>query len=125
MKILVAEDDPLMSKILEYRLKMDRHEVMVTRDGSDALAKIETFHPDLIITDIMVPFTSGLELVRAVKARYITIPIIVLSAMGQADIIIEAFRLGADDYMSKPFNLDELSLRVKRFVTRAPAVLAC
>src|ERR1700759_3955339 len=125
MKILVAEEDPLMSKMLEYRLKIDRHEVIVTADGREALKKIEKFYPDLIITDIMVPFTSGLELVRSVKARYITIPIIVLSAMNQADIIIEAFRLGADDYMSKPFNLDELSLRVKRFVNRAPARLAC
>jgi len=122
MKILVAEADPLMSKMLEYRLKIDRHEVMVTRDGSEALKKIEKVRPDLVITDIMMPFTSGLELIRSVKARYITIPVIVLSAPGQANIVIEAFRLGADDYMSKPFNLDELSLRVKRF---APAGLAC
>jgi DNA-binding response OmpR family regulator len=125
MKILVAEEDPLMSKMLEYRLKMDRHEVMVSRDGSEALKKIEKVRPDLVITDIMVPFTSGLELIRAVKARYITIPIIVLSGMDQASIIIEAFRLGADDYMSKPFNLDELSLRVKRFMSRTPAGPAC
>ena len=124
MKILVAEEDPLMSKMLEYRLKIDRHEVMVTRDGDEALKTIEMFYPDLLITDIMAPFTSGLELIRAVKARYITIPVMVLSAMNQADIIIEAFRLGADDYMSKPFNLDELSLRVQRFATRPPARLA-
>ena len=61
MKILVAEDDPLMSKILEYRLKMDRHEVMVTRDGSDALAKIEKFHPDLFRG---LPAASGAASVR-------------------------------------------------------------
>jgi DNA-binding response OmpR family regulator len=125
MKILVAEEDPLMSKMLEYRLKIDRHEVIVTHDASEALKKIEKFDPDLVITDIMAPFTSGLELIRSVKARYITIPIIVLSGMDQPNIIIEAFKLGADDYMSKPFNLDELSLRVKRFVTQTPARLKC
>ena len=125
MKILVAEEDPLMSKMLEYRLKIDRYEVIVTHDVSEALKKIEKFHPDLVITDIMASFTTGLELVRAVKTRYVTIPIIVLSAPGQANIVMEAFRLGADDYVSKPFNPDELSLRVKRFVTRMPATLAC
>ena len=124
MKILIAEEDPLMSTMLEYRLKIDRHEVIVTPDGNEALKTIERFYPDLLITDIMVPFTSGLELVRAVKARYINIPIIVLSAMDQASIIIESFRLGADDYMNKPFNPDELSLRVKRFGARPPARLA-
>jgi len=124
MKILIAEDDLLMVKMLEYRLKIDRHEVIVTRDGREALQKVDEFHPDLIITDIMMPFTSGLELVRSVKARYSSIPIIVLSGLGQEDVVIEAFELGADDYMTKPFSPNELTVRVRRFMNRAQARLA-
>jgi two-component system response regulator VicR len=116
MRILIAEDDDLMRKTIEFRLKRDGHEVFVTSDGREALLKIEEHHPDLIITDIMMPFTSGLELTGAVRQKYDTrIPIIILSAMGQEEVVMEAFQLGADDFITKPFSPNELSLRVRRF----------
>ncbi|HEY4325915.1 MAG TPA: response regulator transcription factor [Mucilaginibacter sp.] len=116
MKILVAEDDQLMLKMLEFRLKKDGHEVIVTRDGREAVAKLLEFKPDLVITDIMMPYISGLEVVGAVKKQYPTgTPVIILSGMGQENVVLEAFQLGADDYITKPFSPNELSVRVRRF----------
>jgi DNA-binding response OmpR family regulator len=116
MRILVAEDDELMLKMLEFRLKKDGHEVIVTHDGREALEKIDEHLPDLVITDIMMPYSSGLEIVGAVKAKYQNkIPVIILSGMGQENVVLEAFSLGADDYITKPFSPNELSVRVKRF----------
>jgi len=116
MKILIAEDDQLMIKMLEFRLKKDGHEVIITHDGREAVNKLEEFQPDLVITDIMMPYLSGLEVVSAVKKRYPTgTPVIILSGMGQENVVLEAFQLGADDYMTKPFSPNELSVRVRRF----------
>ena len=115
MTILVAEDEIMMRKTIEFRLKKDGHIVFTAPDGRDALQKIEESDFDLVITDVMMPFASGLEIISAAKKKAIKIPIIVLSAMGQENIVLEAFQLGADDYMIKPFSPNELSMRVKRF----------
>lgn len=114
MRVLIAEDDELMLRTVEFRLKKDGHEVILARDGRDALQKIDQYQPDLIISDVMMPYLSGLEIVAAVKENRKT-PIIILSGMGQEDIVLEAFRLGADDYLTKPFSPNELSVRIKRF----------
>lgn len=113
MKILIAEDDELMLKTLEFRLKKDNHQVIVARDGREALQKIKENLPDLVISDIMMPYNSGLEIVSAVKEQF-SIPIIILSAMGQEDVVLEAFKLGADDFLTKPFSPNELSVRIRR-----------
>lgn len=117
MKILVAEDEPLMLRALELKLKREGYEVILCCNGKEALSKIHECTPDLIITDIMMPFSSGLEIVGMVKNGPLKkIPIIVLSAMGQERIVEEAFEMGADDYVTKPVSLTELTLRIKRFV---------
>ena len=116
MTILVAEDDMIMLKTIEYRLKKDGHNVIVSHDGREALEEIERSSPDLIITDIMMPFSSGLEIISAAKKKNgKKISVIVLSAMGQENVVLEAFQLGADDYITKPFSPNELSMRVKRY----------
>jgi two-component system response regulator VicR len=116
MTILIAEDDDLMRKTLEFRLKRDGHNVILTHDGREAIEKINEHMPDLVITDIMMPYSSGLEVIGAVRQKYQKrIPIIILSGMGQEEVVLEAFQLGADDYVTKPFSPNELSLRVKRF----------
>ena len=116
MLILVAEDEIIMLKTIELRLKRDGHTVITAIDGLDALQKLEVVQPELIITDIMMPFSSGLEIISAVmKKGGKKVPIIVLSAMGQENVVLEAFQLGADDYMTKPFSLNELSVRVNRY----------
>jgi DNA-binding response OmpR family regulator len=116
MTILVADDEMIMLKTIELRLKKDGHNVIICQDGREALKKIEESSPDLIITDIMMPFLSGLEIIGAVKKEGKKIPIIVLSAMGQENVVLEAFQLGADDYITKPFSPNELSMRVKRYI---------
>ena len=121
MKILVAEDEPILLKTIELRLKKDGYEVITSIDGRDALAKIGEQQPDLIIADIMMPFASGLEIVGAVKKKNGSTPVIILSAMEKESVVLEAFQLGADDYITKPFSLNELSVRVKRFVQRLAA----
>ena len=121
MKILIADDELIMLKIIELRLKKDGHEVIVTSNGQEALEQIKLQDPDMIIADIMMPFTSGLEIVSVVKQNntYRKVPIIILSSMGQENVVLEAFNLGADDYITKPFSPNELSMRVKRL---APVV---
>ncbi len=117
MKILVAEDEMIMSKTIEFRLKKDGYEVIVCQDGKQAIDQLEKSAPDLIITDIMMPYYSGLEIIGAVKKmKDRKIPIIVLSSMGQENVVLEAFQLGADDFITKPFSPNELSMRVKRYL---------
>lgn len=117
MKILVAEDEIIMSKTIEYRLKKDGYDVIVCTDGKQAIDQIKAVAPDLIITDIMMPYFSGLEIIGAVKKmQEKKIPIIVLSSMGQENVVLEAFELGADDFITKPFSPNELSMRVKRYI---------
>jgi DNA-binding response OmpR family regulator len=116
MKILVAEDEPLMLMAIEAKLKNDGFEVTGVSDGQQALKEIEKSLPDLIITDILMPYTSGLELIGIVRTNAKKIPIIVLSGIGEEDTVMEAFQLGADDFLTKPFNATELSVRVKRLL---------
>jgi len=116
MKILISDDEKIMLKIIELRLKKDGHEVIVTSNGKEAIEQIKLHDPDMIIADIMMPFTSGLEIVSMVKQNHLhrKVPIIILSAMGQENVVLEAFNLGADDYITKPFSPNEFSMRVKR-----------
>ena len=116
LRILVIEDEALMLKALAFRLKKDGYEVFTAPDGAEAMEMINKMHFDLIITDIMLPFIGGLEIVSKVRSNPVTqnIPIIVLSAVGLENIVMEAFELGADDFITKPFNLNELSIRVKK-----------
>lgn len=117
MKILIAEDDELMLRTLEFRLKKDGHSILMARDDREALQLIDEHVPDLVITDIMMPYSSGMEIVGFLKQKYNnSIKVIILSGMGQENVILEAFRLGADDYITKPFSPNELSVRVNRFV---------
>ena len=120
LKILIAEDDVLMVKILEFILKKEGYQVTSCKDGLTAIEKIPVLVPDLIITDIMLPFRSGLEIIGFTKENYENIPVIVVSSLGEEEgTVIEAFNLGADDFVSKPFNPNELLLRVKRLFAKA------
>jgi two-component system response regulator VicR len=119
LKILIAEDDALMVKILEFILKKEGYQVTSCKDGLSAIEKIPVLMPDLIITDIMLPFRSGLEIIGFAKENYENIPLIVVSSLGEEEgTVIEAFNLGADDFVSKPFNPNELLLRVKRLFVK-------
>jgi DNA-binding response OmpR family regulator len=118
MKILIAEDEPIMLKTIELKLTRDGHNVVTTNNGRDAIELFTQNNFDIVITDIMMPYTSGIELLGFVKNHASKkIPVIVLSAMGQENVVVEAFNLGADDFITKPFSPTELSLRVNRFAS--------
>jgi len=119
IKILIAEDDILMIKILEFILKKEGYQVTSCKDGLSAIEKIPILIPDLIITDIMLPFRSGLEIIGYSKEHFANTPVIVVSSLGEEEsTVVEAFNLGADDFVSKPFNPNELLLRVKRLFAK-------
>jgi len=115
-KILIIEDEELMLKALQFRLVKDGYEVVTARDGMQALELINSSVFDLVITDIMLPFVGGLEIVNKIKSDPASkdTPVIVLSAVGLEKTVMEAFNLGANDFITKPFNLSELSIRVRK-----------
>ena len=115
MKILICEDEEIMLTALEFRLKKQGYEVIRAEDGQVAIDKIQTEDPDLIIADIMMPHVSGLELITFVRQdQRKDTPIIVISALELDEVVLEASRLGANDFISKPFKPIELILRIKR-----------
>lgn len=114
-KILLIEDDALIQKAVELKFKKEGFDVVCSGDGKEGIEKVHSEVPDIVITDLMLPYTSGLEVVSAVKS--ITdrnIRVVVVSGMGQEQIVEEAFELGADDYITKPFSLTELTIRIKK-----------
>lgn len=116
MRILLVEDDELMLKALEFRLKKDGYQIFRSVDGRDALSRISEEEFDLIITDVMLPYNNGLEIVNYAKKLARKVPVIVLSAVGLENVVLEAFELGADDYITKPFSPTELSIRVRKLL---------
>ena len=113
-RILIIEDNPMVVKSLEFKLKRENYNVVTALDGREALKALEEHIFDLIITDLMLPFYSGLEIIEHVKKNFPGLPIIVLSTSKQEEVILEAFNLGVHDFITKPFSPNELSLRVKR-----------
>ncbi|WP_100626787.1 response regulator transcription factor [Algoriphagus formosus] len=114
-KILIIEDDLLISSLVDFRLKKEGYITKLVVDGNEGVEAIQEFKPDLIITDVMMPFKSGIELIHYAKKEFPDIPIIVLSSLGEEEgVVLEAFHLGVSDFIPKPFNPNELALRVKR-----------
>jgi len=120
MKILVCEDDIIMIKAIEHKLKSEGYTIDVATDGIQASEKISNNEYDLIMTDLLMPFFGGLELVNKVRNEMkLKVPIIVLTRVGNEDTIIEAFKLGADDYVTKPFSPAVLMKRVEALLRRS------
>ena len=116
MKILVVDDEEMMLKAIEFQLEKDDHEIVTAFDGKDALKIIRKEKFDLIISDIAMPNFSGLELLDHLKEGLLDeTPVILISALNQKSIISTALELGANDFIVKPINMDELSIRVKGF----------
>lgn len=119
-KILLAEDNSTLALLLKFRLEKEGHELLMAVDGKEAVELIEAHNPDLILTDIMMPFISGLEVISHVRNKLeLDTPIIVFSSAGQEEMVLKAFNLGANDFMGKPFSPNELVIRVKRLSTVA------
>jgi len=116
--VLVVDDDPVILKLLEVNFEMEGFTVLVARDGQEGIEVARADQPDLIVSDIMMPKVSGLELVTALKGDPSTseIPIILLSAKAQNADVRSGLDAGADDYVTKPFEPLDLVDRVNRLL---------
>lgn len=118
--ILIADDESLALTVLSYRMQKEGYQVQTATDGRQALDKLRNGIPDLVITDLMMPYHSGLEVLEYVrKSDSPQVPVIVLSAASQEHTVLKAFSLGADDFAVKPFSLNELASRVRRHLINA------
>jgi two-component system, OmpR family, KDP operon response regulator KdpE len=119
-RILVVDDESQIGRVLRRSLSARGYEVQVAGDGEEALEIFGAWTPDLVITDLSMPNMGGIELCRRLRAVS-RVPIIVLSVKGEERIKVEALDVGADDYVTKPFGIDELLARVRATLRRAPA----
>ncbi|MBI5057405.1 MAG: sigma-54-dependent Fis family transcriptional regulator [Nitrospirae bacterium] len=113
-KILVAEDEEITLNNILDTLKEEGYTVSIAKDGKEASQKIEGEYFDVLITDIKMPFVTGIELLEKVKEKNLYTEVIIITGFGSIGSAVEAMKKGAHDYITKPFDLDELSLRVKK-----------
>jgi two-component system KDP operon response regulator KdpE len=117
-RILVVDDEPQLARVLRTGLKTHGYDVRVAADGVSALETFGDWRPDLVVTDLAMPNMGGLELCRRLR-QLSQLPIIVLSVRGEEKTKVEALDAGADDYVTKPFGMDELLARVRAQLRRA------
>jgi two-component system KDP operon response regulator KdpE len=119
-RILIADDEPQITRVLRAGLTTRGYDVRVAADGESALDTFNDWHPDLVVTDLSMPNMDGIELCG--RLRLISqVPIIVLSVKGEERTKVEALDAGADDYVTKPFGIEELLARVRATLRRAPS----
>lgn len=117
-KILLAEDEETLAVGLEYNLTDEGFAVDWAKDGKEALSFFNSKNYDLIILDIMLPYLDGFEIARQVRIKSPQMPILMLTARSSSEDKVKGLELGADDYMTKPFHLEELLLRIKGMLKR-------
>ena len=121
-KIVLAEDNSLLLSLLKFRLEKEGYELLIAENGKEAIKLIEEHNPALILTDIMMPFISGLEVISHVRNKLnMQTPIIIFSSAGQEEMVLKAFDIGATDFMSKPLSPNELIIKIKRLIHKQTA----
>lgn len=116
-KIVMAEDNSVLSLLLKVKLEREGYQMIVAENGKLAVEMIEEHNPDFVLTDIMMPYLSGLEVISHVRNQLKSqVPIIVFSSAGQEEMVMKAFDMGASDFMNKPFSPNELIIRIKRLL---------
>ena len=121
-RVLIVDDDLTIIKFLHANLKAEDYETFTAVDGAEALQTIEKELPDLVILDIMMPKIDGFEVCRQLR-EWSQLPVIMLSARGEIEDKVKCLKLGADDYITKPFGVEELIARVKAVFRRTEAAL--
>ena len=117
--ILVIEDEAHIAEGLKLNLEFKGYAVKIAADGISGLELWKTWPPDLIVLDIMLPGIDGLSLLRNIRIEDKQLPILILSAKGDSEDKVKGFSFGVDDYLAKPFNLEEFLMRVERLLIRA------
>ncbi len=123
-KILLVDDEPVLLKSLKYSLEQDDYKIDLAVDGEEALKKAEKNTYDLIILDLMLPKIDGLEVCKTIREGS-TVPIIILTAKGDDSSKLLGLEYGADDYLTKPFNILELKARIKAILRRVAITENC
>ncbi|HEX4471463.1 MAG TPA: response regulator transcription factor [Nocardioides sp.] len=118
MKVLLVDDDSTLRRTLAIGLRAAEHEVLIAADGRSALQALREDKPDLVVLDLGLPDVSGVEVLRQLRA-WSTVPVVVLSARAESDEKVQALDLGADDYVTKPFGMEELLARIRAAGRRA------
>ena len=120
-RVLVVDDESDVTELLQYRLEQEGYRVATLNSPLASIAKVREFEPDLMLLDIMMPGLSGIQLCRIIRAdpSMKDIPIIFLSARGEVEDRIKGLEAGAEDYLSKPFNTNELLLRASKMLSRS------
>src|SRR5437762_4456128 len=119
-RVLVVDDEPQITRVLRTVLSSQGYQVRVAAEGESALLSFNEWRPELVITDLYMPRMDGVELCRRIRAVS-SVPIIVLSVKGEERTKVEALDSGADDYVTKPFGIDELMARVRAALRRGGA----
>lgn len=122
-RILIVDDEPQLTRVLRTGLKSRGYEVRAAADGLAGFDTFNDWHPDLVVTDLAMPNMDGLELCRRLRAIS-QVPIIILSAKGEEKVKVEALDIGADDFVTKPFGIDELLARIRASLRRARSMPA-
>jgi len=123
-RLLIVEDEPDLALGLRDNFEFEGYVVTNAVDGDQALEFALATHPDLILLDVMLPRRSGLDVCRILRQRGLTVPILMLTARSEEPDIIQGLEAGADDYVTKPFSIRELTARVKAHLRRAAAMHA-
>ena len=118
MRVLLVDDDATLRRTLAIGLRAADHEVLIAADGRTALQAVREDRPDVVVLDLGLPDVSGVEVLRRLRA-WSTVPVVVLSARAESTEKVEALDLGADDYVTKPFGMDELLARIRAAARRA------
>jgi len=122
MRILLVEDEDSIRDLLRLNLELEGYEVVSTANGRKALDLVEGQHFDLLLLDVMLPDVDGFTLTEQVRLAYPEVPILLLTAKDTAQDRVTGLKKGADDYLTKPFNLEELLLRVSKLLRRSQRV---
>ena len=117
VSVLIAEDDHNIAELLQMYLEKEGYAVTVAADGGQGLAKFRAIKPDLVLLDVMMPVMDGWAVCKAIRAESQT-PIIMLTAKGETDDKVNGLKSGADDYITKPFSMEELVLRIEAILRR-------
>jgi two-component system, OmpR family, response regulator MprA len=120
-RILFAEDDPGVREALARALRFEGYDVQTASDGGEALELVGEHPPDLVVLDVMMPFVDGLDVCRRVREKYRQLPILMLTARHEISDRVAGLDAGADDYLAKPFALDELLARIRALLRRTMA----
>ena len=118
MRVLLVDDDATLRRALRIGLRAEDHEVLIAADGRSALQALREDRPDVVVLDLGLPDLSGIEVLRQLR-EWSTIPVVVLSARAESTEKVQALDLGADDYVTKPFGMEELLARIRAAARRA------